>query len=147
MDHVSLAKQPQLSPHLRQDVAVVRRMRGHPRWLQLGVGSGLIGLALVALSLLSLIVFGPSARDAGSTASLFFGFGRYGWTLASAITAPANHPDRGLRGRLRDRPRLISSKARSSEALTSGRPSLTKVPAPFSPAARYFSRPGPRITG
>jgi hypothetical protein len=77
--------------------AIVLRMRGHPRWLQLGVASGLIGLLLVALTLLSLIVFGPAARDAGSTASLFFGFGLYGWMLASAIAAamiPAPDPAR-----------------------------------------------------
>jgi hypothetical protein len=77
--------------------AIILRMRGHPRWLQLGVGSGLIGLALVAGSLLSLIVFGPNGRDAGSTASLFFGFLLYGWLLASAITAamiPAPDPAR-----------------------------------------------------
>src|SRR5438128_11187554 len=67
--------------------AIILRMRGHPRWLQLGIGSGLVGLALVAASLLSLIVFGPRGRDAGATASLFFGFGLYGWLLASAITA------------------------------------------------------------
>jgi len=77
--------------------AIILRMRSHPRWLQLGGGSGLIGLALVAGSLLSIIVFGPSNRDAGSTASLFFGFLLYGWLLASAITAamiPAPDPDR-----------------------------------------------------
>jgi len=77
--------------------AIILRMRGHPRWLQLGIGSGLVGLALVAASLLSLIVFGPRGRDAGSTASLFFGFGLYGWLLASAITAamiPAPDPAR-----------------------------------------------------
>ena len=77
--------------------AIILRMRGHPRWLQLGVGSGLVGLALVAASLLSLIIFGPNARDAGSTASLFFGFLLYGWLLASAIAAamiPAPDPDR-----------------------------------------------------
>src|SRR5437870_394135 len=56
-------------------MAIILRMRGHPRWLQLGIGSGLVGLALVAASLLSLIVFGPRGRDAGATASLFFGFG------------------------------------------------------------------------
>src|SRR5713226_5333084 len=77
--------------------AIILRMRGHPRWLQLGIGSGLIGLALVAGSLLSLIAFGPSARDAGATASLFFGFLLYGWLLGSAITAaliPAPDPAR-----------------------------------------------------
>src|ERR1700737_3481787 len=77
--------------------AIILRMRGHPRWLQLGVGSGLIGLALVAGSLLSLVVFGPGGRDAGATASLFFGFLLYGWLVASAITAamiPAPDPDR-----------------------------------------------------
>jgi hypothetical protein len=67
--------------------AIILRMRGHARWLQLGIGSGLIGLVLVAGSILSLIVFGPSARDAGSTASLFFGFLLYGWLLVSAIAA------------------------------------------------------------
>ena len=43
--------------------AIILRMRGHPRWLQLGIGSGLVGLALVAASLLSLIVFGPRGRN------------------------------------------------------------------------------------
>ena len=67
--------------------AIVLRMRGHRRWLQLGIASGLVGLALTAGSLLSLIVFGPSGRDAGSTASLFFGFLLYAWLLASVIVA------------------------------------------------------------
>src|SRR5260370_249692 len=77
--------------------AIILRMRGHPRWLQLGIGSGLVGLALSAGSLLSLIAFGPGARDAGATASLFFGFLLYGWLLASAIVAamiPAPDPER-----------------------------------------------------
>src|SRR4030088_302917 len=59
--------------------AIILRMRGHPRWLQLGIASGLFGLALTAGSLLSLIAFGPAGRDAGATASLFFGFLLYGW--------------------------------------------------------------------
>jgi hypothetical protein len=67
--------------------AIILRMRGHPRWLELGIGSGLIGLALTAGSLLSLIAFGPAGRDAGATASLFFGFLLYAWLLASAIVA------------------------------------------------------------
>ena len=66
--------------------AIIVRMRGHPRWLQLGIGSGPIGLALVAGSLSSLIVFGPKARDAGATAALF-GFLLVSWLLASAIAA------------------------------------------------------------
>jgi hypothetical protein len=77
--------------------AVILRMRGHPRWLQLGIGSGLIGLALVSASLLSLVAFGPRGRDAGAAASLFFGFLLYGWLLASAVTAalvPAPDPAR-----------------------------------------------------
>jgi len=67
--------------------AVILRMRGHRRWLQLGVASALVGLALTAGSLLSLIVFGPAGRDAGATASLFFGFLLYGWLLATVIVA------------------------------------------------------------
>src|SRR5947209_526134 len=67
--------------------AIILRMRGHRRWLQLGIASGLVGLALTAGSLLSLIAFGPAGRDAGATASLFFGFLLYGWLLASAIVA------------------------------------------------------------
>jgi hypothetical protein len=67
--------------------AIILRMRGHPRWLQLGIASGLFGLALTAGSLLSLIAFGPAGRDAGATASLFFGFLLYGWLLASVIVA------------------------------------------------------------
>src|SRR5712691_1403545 len=77
--------------------AIILRMRGHPRWLQLGIGSGLIGLVLVAGIILSLIAFGPQARDAGATAALFFGFLLYGWLLASAIAAamiPAPDPAR-----------------------------------------------------
>jgi hypothetical protein len=76
----------------------VLRMRGHPRWLRLAIGTGLVGLALAAASLLSLVAFGPQARDAGATASLFFGFLLYGWPLGSAIVAaliPAPDPDRG----------------------------------------------------
>jgi hypothetical protein len=77
--------------------AIILRMRGHPRWLQLGIGSGLVSLALMAGSLISLMAFGPGARDAGATASLFFGFLLYGWLLASAIVAamiPAPDPAR-----------------------------------------------------
>ncbi len=77
--------------------AIILRMRGHRRWLQLGIGSGLIGLTLTAGSLLSLIAFGPGGRDAGATASLFFGFLLYAWLLASAIVAamiPAPDPER-----------------------------------------------------
>jgi hypothetical protein len=67
--------------------ATILRMRGHRLWLQLGIASGLVGLALTAGSLLSLIVFGPARRDAGATASLFFGFLLYAWLLASVIVA------------------------------------------------------------
>jgi len=77
--------------------AIILRMRGHQHWLQLGIGSVLIGLALTAGSLLSLIAFGPAGRDAGATASLFFGFLLYGWLVASAIVAamiPAPDPQR-----------------------------------------------------
>jgi hypothetical protein len=77
--------------------AIILRMRGHSRWLQLGIGSGLVGLALLAGSFLSLIAFGPGGRDAGATASLFFGFMLYGWLLGSAIVAamiPAPDPER-----------------------------------------------------
>ncbi|HKV30226.1 MAG TPA: hypothetical protein VJT14_04335 [Candidatus Dormibacteraeota bacterium] len=78
--------------------AIILRMRGHPRWLQLGIGSGLVGLALTAGSLLSLVAFGPRARDAGATASVFFGFLLYGWLLAGPTVAamiPAPDPKRG----------------------------------------------------
>ncbi len=67
--------------------AIILRMRGHRRWLPLGIASGLVGLALTAGSLLSLIVFGSAGRDAGATASLFFGFLLYAWLLASVIVA------------------------------------------------------------
>ena len=77
--------------------AIVLRMRDHPRWLQLGVGSGLVGLVLVACSFLSLILFGPARRDAGATGSIFFGFLVYGWLLGGPIVAaiiPAPDPPR-----------------------------------------------------
>jgi hypothetical protein len=77
--------------------AIILRMRDHPHWLPLGIGSAVIGLTLVAASLLSLIVFGPQRRDAGATGSLFFGFVLYGWLLGSALVAsliPAPDPDR-----------------------------------------------------
>src|SRR5205807_3501055 len=75
----------------------ILRMRGHLRWLLLGIGSGLIGLVLTAASLLSIIVFGPKSREAGAAASLFFGFVLYGWLLGSTIVAaliPAPDPER-----------------------------------------------------
>lgn len=77
--------------------AIILRMRDHPRWLRLGIGSALVGLGLAAASLLSLVIFGPQGRDAGSTGSLFFGFILYGWLLGSALVAaliPAPDPDR-----------------------------------------------------
>ena len=67
--------------------AIILRMRGHPRWRELGAGSGLIALALVACSLLSVIVFGPQRRDAGATGSLLFGFLLYGWLVGTSIVA------------------------------------------------------------
>jgi MFS family permease len=73
-------------------------MRGHPRWLLLGIGSALVGLALMAASLLSLIAFRPRGRGAGAAASLFFGFVLHGWLLGSAIVAAlicAPDPARG----------------------------------------------------
>src|ERR1700730_17854129 len=66
---------------------IILRMRGHPRWLRRGVGGALIGVALVAASLLSIILFGPRGRDAGTAGSLFFGFVLYGWLLGRAIVA------------------------------------------------------------
>jgi hypothetical protein len=51
----------------------------------------------VAGSLLSILGFGPSARDAGASASLFFGFLLYGWIVAGPIVAamiPAPDPAR-----------------------------------------------------
>jgi hypothetical protein len=77
--------------------AIILRMRGHPRWLQLGFVSGLVGVGLVGASLLSLIVFGPAHREVGSTFALLFGFLLYGWLLASPIIAalvPAPDPHR-----------------------------------------------------
>src|SRR6202140_3732266 len=53
--------------------AIILRMAGHPPWLQLGIGGGLIGLALTAGSLLSLIPSGPGAGDAGAPRPPFFG--------------------------------------------------------------------------
>src|SRR2546425_8132879 len=76
---------------------IILRMRGHPRWLRLGIGSALVGVALVGASILSLIVFGPAHREEGATASLFFGFLLYGWLVASAVVAAlisAPDPDR-----------------------------------------------------
>src|SRR5205823_6058174 len=67
--------------------AIILRMRGHPRWLQLGFASGLIALVLVVGSVISLIAFGPRRRDAGATGSLLFGFLLYGWLLACSVVA------------------------------------------------------------
>src|SRR2546422_3791622 len=67
--------------------AIILRMRGHPRWLQLGVASGLVALALVVGSVLSLVAFGPGPRDACATGALLFGFLLYGWLLACSIVA------------------------------------------------------------
>src|SRR5947199_9834063 len=77
--------------------AIILRMRGHPRWLQLGFASGLIALVLVLVSVISLIAFGSANRDAGATGSLLFGFLLYGWLLACSIVAvliPAPDPAR-----------------------------------------------------
>src|SRR5438552_7830309 len=65
--------------------AIILRMRGHARWLQLGFASGLVGLVLVAGSILSLVAFGPRRRDAGATGALLFRVLLYGWLLASSI--------------------------------------------------------------
>src|SRR2546430_14308098 len=67
--------------------AIILRMRGHPRWLQFGVASGLIALVLVAGAVLSLVAFGPRRRGAGATGALLFGFLLYGWLLACSIVA------------------------------------------------------------
>src|SRR5919206_4886134 len=67
--------------------AIILRMRGHPRWLLLGLASALVGLVFVVCSLLSLVIFGAGSRDTGATGSVFFGFLLYGWLLASAIAA------------------------------------------------------------
>ena len=67
--------------------AIILRLRGHPRWLIWGAGSGLVGLFWVFCSLLSLVLFGAGSRDAGATGSIFFGFLLYGWLVASAIAA------------------------------------------------------------
>src|SRR6266851_5072585 len=40
---------------------------------------------IVALGVIA--AFGPAGRDAGATASLFFGFLLYAWLLASAVVA------------------------------------------------------------
>ncbi|HEY9286920.1 MAG TPA: hypothetical protein VIT43_02745 [Candidatus Dormibacteraeota bacterium] len=77
--------------------AIILRLRCHPRWLELGLGSGLIGLLLLLGSFLSLVLFGARNRDLGATGSLFFGFLLYGWILGSGITAglvPAPDPPR-----------------------------------------------------
>ena len=77
--------------------AIILRMRGHPRWLQLGGASGLVGLVLLGGGLLPVVVLGAGTRDTAATASLFFGFLLYGWLLASPIAAamiPAPDPPR-----------------------------------------------------
>src|SRR5438445_13369205 len=77
--------------------AIILRMRGPARWLQLGIGSALVGLALVCASILSLIVFGAAHREQGTTASLCLRFPLSGWLVASAVVAaliPAPDPDR-----------------------------------------------------
>lgn len=78
-------------------VAIILRMRSHPRWLQLGLLGAVVGIALSGASLLSIVAFGAQGRDVGATASLFFGFLLYGWLLAGAIVAaliPAPDPER-----------------------------------------------------
>jgi hypothetical protein len=77
--------------------AIILRMRGHPRWLQFGLASGVVALVLVLSAVLSLVAFGPRRRDAGATGALLFGFLLYGWLLASSIVAvliPAPDPAR-----------------------------------------------------
>src|SRR3989442_9379493 len=44
--------------------AIILRMRGHRRWLPLGLPRSLVGLSLTAGSLLSPIAFPPAGRDA-----------------------------------------------------------------------------------
>src|SRR5579871_1474955 len=58
---------------------IILRLRGHSRWLELGLASGAVGLVLLLASFLSLVLFGAGNRDAGASGSLFFGFLLYGW--------------------------------------------------------------------
>src|SRR5438132_7400823 len=77
--------------------AIILRMRGHPRWLQFALASGVIAVILVVGAVLSLVAFGPRHRDAGATGALLFGFLLYGWLLACSIVAvliPAPDPAR-----------------------------------------------------
>lgn len=67
--------------------AIILRSRAHRRWLQLGLGSALVGFALVAGSLLSVVAFGPGNRDLGATAALFLGILLYGWLVGGPVIA------------------------------------------------------------
>lgn len=108
---------------------IILRMRGHPRWWLLGIGSALGGLMLVAARLLSLVLFGVALlrlrvlrlaageRDRRGADS---GAGSGAWCAADLVDRghrPASHYlDRRLRSRDRSPPQVIATQDRRAAA-------------------------------
>jgi hypothetical protein len=72
--------------------APVLRFRAHPAWLTMGLGAGLVGLALAAIDAALLPVFGAAADRAAGGALLV---GLAAWTLVSPAVAariPSSSP-------------------------------------------------------
>jgi hypothetical protein len=77
--------------------AIVAHFRGFPHWLALGAGAGIVGLALVALSLLPLATGGSAAASVSALASLLV----LAWTIAAPLlTGFIPAPDDGQHQRL-----------------------------------------------
>ena len=74
--------------------ALVLRYRGFARWLQLGAGAALVGIAFVMVSVLVLVLFNSAAMGVSSSMTFFI----LAWTVLAPVVAgfvrgPKAQPD------------------------------------------------------